>query len=127
MKLKIKTILIYGILILGITGCGKNHDVLKGEWIATIDNQNIYQIDGDGNKIGGKEDYILECNGKGSYILNLEDNHTENGTYIISKNNKITFKDDNSMLIGICELLNDNELECSEKSTYAFKYTKISK
>lgn len=121
------TIFTYGFLILAITGCTKNFDILKGEWIATTDNQNIYQTDGDENKIGGKEDYMLECDGKGSYILNLEDNKTKTGTYTISKDNKITFKDDNSMLIGICELSNDNELNCSEKSTYAFKYTKSSK
>lgn len=127
MKTKTITILTYGFLILAITGCDKNFDILQGEWIATTDNQNIYQTDENRNKIGGKEDYILECDGKGNYILNLEDNQIKNGTYTISKDNKIIFKDDDNMLVGVCELSNDNTLNCSEKSTYAFKYTKSSK
>ena len=55
MKKTIK-ILSCGVMVLGLVGCGKELDKLHGEWTATIENQNVYQIDGSGNKVGGKED-----------------------------------------------------------------------
>lgn len=127
MKIKIVTILACGFLILGITGCRKNFDVLKGKWIATTENQKIYQINENGDKIGGKEEYVLECDGNGNYTLTLENKITKNGKYIIGNDNKITFKDDSDLLVGICELLNDSQINCDEISTYALKYTKYSK
>ena len=111
-------------MVLGLVGCGKELDKLHGEWTATIENQNVYQIDGSGNKVGGKEEYLLECDGKGKYTLKIENGQTKNGTYSIAEDDKITFKDDNNMLISICELSNKNEIKCNEKSTYASKYTK---
>ena len=48
----------------------------------------------------------------------------EKGTYTIDNNKKITFKDDSDLLVGICELSSDEEINCNEKSTYAFKYIK---
>ncbi len=88
----------------------KYSDDLKGKWIATIENQNIYQIDGNNESIGGKEDYILECDGKGNYTLILENKKTITGKYIIEKNNRITFKDDSNFLVGVCELSTDSEI-----------------
>ena len=119
---KIFLCLLCGVLLLGVTGCGS--DSLNGKWIATTENQNIYQINEDGDAFGGKEDYILECDGNGNYILTLENNQTKKGTYTIDNNKKITFKDDSDLLVGICELSNDEEINCNEKSTYAFKYIK---
>ena len=110
-------------LLIGITGCGTSAS-LKGKWIATTENQNVYQIDEDGDELGGKGDYILECDGNGNYTLTLENNQTEKGTYTIDNNKKITFKDDSDLLVGICELSRDEEINCNEKSTYAFKYIK---
>lgn len=110
-------------LLIGITGCGTSAS-LKGKWIATTENQNVYQIDEDGDELGGKGDYILECDGNGNYTLTLENNQTEKGTYTIDNNKKITFKDNNDLLVGICELSSDEEINCNEKSTYAFKYIK---
>ena len=123
MKKTIK-ILSCGVMVLGLVGCGKELDKLHGEWTATIENQNIYQIDGSGNKVGGKEEYVLECDGKGNYTLKIENGQIKNGTYSIAEDDKITFKDDNDMLISVCELSNKNEIRCYEKSTYASKYTK---
>lgn len=125
--MKMRTILAYGFIILMITGCGTEFDTLKGKWIATIENQNIYQVAGNNENIGGKEDYILECDGKGNYTLILEDKKTKTGKYIIKKNNRITFKDDNNFLVGVCELSTDSEINCNETSTYAQKYTRYSK
>ena len=110
-------------LLIVITGCGTSAS-LKGKWIATTENQNIYQIDEDGDELGGKEDYILECDCNVNYTLTLENNKTEKGTYTIDNNKKITFKDDSDLLVGICELSSDEEINCNEKSTYAFKYIK---
>ena len=110
-------------LLIGITGCGTSAS-LKGKWIATTENQNIYQVNEDGDELGGKEDYILECDGNGNYTLTLENNQTVKGTYTIDNNKKITFKDDSDLLVGICELSSDEEINCNEKSTYAFKYIK---
>ena len=67
-------------LLIGITGCGTS-DSLNGKWIATTENQNIYQVNEDGDELGGKEDYILECDGNGNYTLTLENNQTKKGTY----------------------------------------------
>ena len=126
-KNKIITILTCGFLSLGINGCVKDFDVLKGKWIATIENQNIYQINKNGKTVGGKEDYILDCDGNGNYILTLENKETINGKYIIEKDNRITFKDDSDLLVEVCMLSNDNEINCDEMSTYAFKYIRYSK
>ena len=123
MKKKISFCLLCGVFLIAITGCG-NNDLLNGRWIATTENQNIYQVNEDGSELGGKEDYILECDGNGNYSLTLENNQTEIGTYTIDNNKKITFKDDSDLLVGICELSSDEEINCNEKSTYAFKYIK---
>ena len=63
--MKKELMLIFVFIVLTMTGCGQATDSLKGKWIATTDNQNIYQIDKDGNTKGGKEDYVLECDGNG--------------------------------------------------------------
>ena len=116
-------ILTVGITLLGITGCSNNKDILEGKWIAKTENQKIYQINKDGDTTGGKEDYILECDGKGSYTITLENKETKGGTYNIN-NNIIVFKDDSDLLIAECKLDN-NEITCdNETSTYALKYTK---
>lgn len=65
---KIFLCLLFVSLLISVTWCGTN-DLLKGKWIATTKNQNIYQINEDGDAFGGKEDYILECDGNGNYIL----------------------------------------------------------
>ena len=51
-------------------------------------------------------------------IRDIENQFKEN------RNKKITFKDNNDLLVGICELSSDEEINCNEKSTYAFKYIK---
>ena len=118
-------VLAIGITLLGITGCSNNKDILEGKWIAKTENQKIYQINKDGDTTGGKEDYILECNGKGTYTITLENKKTKNGTYNIN-NNIITFKDDSNLLIAECKLDN-SEITCdNELSTYALKYVKYS-
>ncbi len=123
---KIRKILIYVVMLFIVTGCAQKFDNLKGKWIATPSNQNVYLRDQDGNKMGGKKDYILECDGKGKYRLILENNHTKKGTYTITSDNKVTFMDEKGMLLAYCDL-KDSTLNCMEKSTYAFKYIKKNK
>ncbi len=74
---KILLCLLCGTILLGVTGCGS--DSLNGKWIATTENQNIYQINEDGDELGGKEDYILECDGNGNYKLTLENRPVRQG------------------------------------------------
>ena len=124
--MKKEIMLIFVFMVLAMTGCSQTTDSLNGKWIATTDNQKIYQIDKNGNINGGKEDYILECDGNGKYTLTLENNQTKKGTYTIDDKN-ITFKDESNLLVGICELANNDEIICNETSTYASKYTKYSK
>ena len=94
-------------LLIGITGCGTS-DSLNGKWIATTENQNIYQVNEDGDELGGKEDYILECDGNGNYTLTLENNQTKKGTYTI-------LEDTNSISIShgsyrITSMFNENKI-----------------
>lgn len=128
MKKMTFTCLLYIIMIIGITGCNNNFDSLKGTWIANTDDQIILQINGDGDTIGGNEDYILECDGKGNYTITLDNDQTKSGTYIIEKDKNITFKDESNLLLGTCRLSENNEIYCDETSmAYAFKYTKYNK
>lgn len=122
--MKIKVILVCGVLLLGVSGCGKRYDSLKGKWIASTKNQYVAQVDGEGNTVGGKKDYILELDGMGKYVLNLDDGEKE-GTYSISEDNIVSFKDESNLLVGVCNI-KDNELDCSLMSTHAFKYIKDS-
>lgn len=119
-----KTILyiILGILLIFIIAFiifSKKNDKLKGKWIATPNNQNIYQINKN-EYTGGNIDYILECDGKGKYVLTLENNNKKTGKYTVD-NNQITFMDEKDLIVGICNLDKD-EIKCSTLSTYAFKY-----
>ncbi|MBQ3307513.1 MAG: hypothetical protein IJG68_04900 [Bacilli bacterium] len=123
MKKKIIGLLMIITIIL-VTGCSNeknDYDSLKGNWKATTENQNIYQTGANGETSGGKEDYILKCDGKGNYSLNTSNKEIANGSYSIS-DNTITFKDDGNMIIGLCKLIDNKELDCSEKSQYAFRY-----
>lgn len=128
MKKTIFAILLCGVMILGITGCKKKSDILKGKWIATIENQRVFMINENGDTLGGNEDYILECDGNGNYKLILENNQTKIGTYLIEEDNSIIVKDESNLLMGTCKLSNDEDINCDEASiTYALKYTKYSK
>ena len=105
-----------------LAGCEKaKYDVLKGTWEATAENQRIHEFDT--YTTGGEEDYYLECDGKGHYDLTSASGNRANASYSI-KNNTVTFYDEGRQVLGICKI-NDNELDCSEKSYYAFKYIKI--
>ena len=109
------------IILFAITGCGNSkYEALKGKWKASIDNQNVYNDE----TIGGKEDYFLELDEDGSYELTTKSSDLANGRYTISNKNVITFFDEGREILGICKF-NNNELDCSEKSYYAFKYIKI--
>jgi hypothetical protein len=122
-----KKIILSLVIVLGlfmVTGCGKKEDNLKGKWKAIPSNQNVYQTDLE-ETVGGKEDYFLECNGKGSYELKSKTEDYISGTYKVLKN-KVTFYDEGRSVIAICKI-DDKELDCSEKSYYAFKYTKVEK
>ena len=128
MKKKVLLSLLVIIGLFSIIGCRNNkkdkYDILKGTWKATPENQYVVQIDSDGNTFGGKEDYLLKCDGNGNYSLSIQEKEMAKGSYTIS-NNDITFKDDANMMISLCKLIDDNELDCSKKSQYAFKYIKI--
>lgn len=118
MKKVVSSVLVI-ISLFMITGCKKeeSYDVLKGKWIATTENQRIYETS------GGEEDYYLECDGKGHYDLTSDSGDLANARYSI-KDNTVTFYDEGREVLGICKL-NDDELDCSEKSYYSFKYTKV--
>lgn len=108
-----------------LMGCGTDkdkYDALKGIWKSSIENQNIYNID-DGEIVGGKEDYFLKCDGRGYYELTTESEDLANARYTVL-DNIVTFYDEGREILGICKI-NDNELDCTMKSYYAFKYTKI--
>ena len=111
------------ILVLVIfTGCNsKKEDILKGKWKAAIEDQKIYNIDGE--VVGGEEEYILECDGKGSYDMTSISSDLVSGTYTISKNT-VTFKDESREVIAICDI-KDKKLDCSKKAYYAKKYVKV--
>lgn len=125
MKKRIISILIIVVTIL-MTGCNikKNKsDILKGSWIATIENQRVYQIGPNNETKGGKEDYFLECDGTGNYALRTKTQDLANASYTVS-DNVVTFYDEGRQILAICKH-NNKELDCNEKSHYAFKYTKI--
>ena len=119
MKKAIFSLFIISLFI--ITGCKNKEDVLKGKWIATTDNQRIHEFED--YTTGGEEDYYLECDGKGHYDLTSASGNRANAGYSI-KGNTVTFYDEGRQVLGICKI-NDNELDCSEKSYYAFKYVKV--
>ena len=127
MKKIVISLVIVAITIL-MTGCivkKNNNDILKGNWIVTIENQRVYQIGSNNETKGGKEDYYLECDGNGKYDLRTKTEDLANASYTIS-NNIVTFYDEGRQILAICKH-NNNELDCNEKSYYAFKYTKIEK
>ena len=106
-----------------ITGCTDNkNNILKGTWTATPNNQNIYQTKEELTK--HTENYILTCDEKGTFTLKIENNNTIKGYYTASKNNNVTFINDGNSILAECKLIDNKELDCKEKSTYAFKYTK---
>ena len=124
MKNNILKLLAISFIFLTIVGCNKkekeiNENTIKGKWIATTENQNQYIKKGK-EKYGGKNDYYLECTNN-SFTLKIDDNNTIKGTYTISDSNQITFIDEEEYTLAICDLIN-NEIDCSKKSTYAFKY-----
>ena len=121
MRKKIFLSLLVVFCLFMITGCNKNA-VVKGKWKAIPANQKVYNDDG--KIVGGKEDYFLECDGKGYYDLKDSSGDLVNAGYKVS-DSKVTFYDEGQKVLAICKI-SDNELDCSEKSYYAFKYTKIS-
>ena len=122
-KIVISLLLVIGLFL--ITGCNNDEelDALKGKWKASIEHQNVYQVD-DAETIGGKDDYILECDGKGNYTITISDTDAYKGSYTID-DNSIIVKDDVNMVIGMCTLVSNKEIDCKEQSHYAYKYTKI--
>ena len=127
MKKKIIYSLLVVIGLFMITGCKNSqdeYDVLKGKWKAIPENQNIFEYLGE--IVGGREDYFLECDGNGYYDLKTKTEDLANASYTISDNNVVTFYDEGKEILGICKI-NDNELDCSKKSYYAFKYVKMEK
>ena len=125
MKKIVITLMIVSVIILTIVFIAKknSHDILKGNWIATVENQRIHQIGPNNGTRGGKEDYYLECDGNGKYSLRTKTEDLANASYIVSEN-IATFYDEGRQILAICKC-NNNELECNEKSYYAFKYTKV--
>ena len=115
-----KKILIISIILITITGCGK--DSLKGKWEASTENQKIHQFV-DGTSRGGIEKYILEIDGKGHYDLRQGNEDLANSYYKIS-NNKVIFYDEGRKELAKCKI-DKNELDCKEKSYYSTKYTKL--
>ena len=109
-KIVLSILIIMGVLV--ITGCDK-YDSLKGKWKAPIEYQ----------KVGKEEDYYLECNGKGYYDLTDKSGDLANASYKVS-NTKVTFYDEGRQILAICKI-KGNELDCSEKSYYSFKYIKV--
>ena len=99
-----------------------DNDLLIGMWVATPDNQNVYQIGADNETRGGIEDYYLECREDGSYALRTKTSDLANASYMVSED-VVTFYDEGRQILAICRL-NDLELDCSEKSYYAFLYTR---
>ena len=120
MKKSLFNLLVILSVITVITGCSinKKEDLLKGKWKATIE----YQKDNRINK--EKDDFILECNGKGLYDLRKNKEDLANANYTISKNN-VKFYDESHNVLAICKLIDNKELDCNEKSYYAYKYIKI--
>lgn len=103
-----------------ISGCS-SEDSLKGKWKASIENQKVYNFS-DGTSRGGVEEYILECDGKGHYDLYSKSGNLANSYYKISKKS-VTFFDEGRKVLAICKINND-ELDCSEKSYYSTKYVR---
>ena len=120
MKKIILSILII-ISLFMIIGCKNKEDVLKGKWVANIENQKIYEFDD--YTVGKEEEYFLECDGKGHYDLTSISGDLANASYSI-KNDTVTFYDEGREILGIC-VINNNELDCTKKSYYAYKYTKV--
>ena len=106
-----------------LSGCNINkekYDKLKGTWKAPIENQIVH----DNTK--EKEEYILECDGKGLDDLRKNKQDLANSRYTIY-NNKVTFYDEGRKILAICNIINEKELDCSEKTYYSYKYIKIEK
>lgn len=123
--MKVFKIFVCGIILIVLSGCGERKDMLEGTWSATVENQNQTIIDNDGNTQGRNEDYYLECNESGSFTLKTKKETIVMGYYEISDDKQISFTDESNGLLAVCELVDKKELDCSEHSTYAFKYTKI--
>ena len=124
MKIKIIFVLLGITCVLTICSCSAKKNSLTGKWRASIENQKIYKTD-DGSAKGGNKDYILECHDDGSYDLKEGQNDLANASYKIT-NDKTTFYDEGGQILAICKILdNDKTLDCSEKSYYAIKYTRI--
>lgn len=127
-KKKIFIIIFAFFMVITITGCDtkekKEYDVLRGQWKASIEHQNVYQTGPNEERIGGKEEYILNFDGNGNYSISDQKKEFAKGSYTIL-DNAITFKDDGNMVIGLCKLIDNKELDCSEKSQYAFKYIRV--
>lgn len=102
-----------------ITGCNnKKEDIIKGKWKANVENQRKNRENKE------KDEYVLECNGKGQYDLKKQNQDLANASYKIEKNT-VTFYDEGRKILALCKLINNKELDCSEKSYYAYKYIKI--
>ena len=119
MKNKIIYTLLIIVALIITTGCNNKYDIWKGIWIASIENQRVYEED----NVGGIEDYYLKCNGKGLYDLTSNSGDLANARYKIS-NNVVTFYDEGREILAICKIKED-VLDCTEKSYYAVKYIKV--
>lgn len=122
MKRRIFIIILFLFIATTLTGCGTKKDELYGKWIAKPEDQLVFYINAK-DSVGGKEDYILDINGKGGFNLTLEKKETKKGKYTI-EDKTVTFKDEKDLLIAICKIKEEKELDCREKSTYSIKYTK---
>ena len=114
--------IIFFVTIIVVYGNSKS-DVLKGKWKASVEDQIIHQFY-DGSIRGGEEDYILECDGRGKYDLRDSSGDLANSGYTVSKN-VVTFYDEGGKILAICKLVNNNELDCSQKSYYSIKYVRV--
>ena len=120
-----KNIFIFTLLFfiaITLTGCGTKKDELYGKWKAIPEDQLVFYIN-EQDTVGRREDYILDKDGKGNFKLKLNKKEKK-GTYTI-QNNEVIFKDENNLIISNCTIETKKELNCSENSTYAIKYTKI--
>ena len=123
MKRRIFIIILFLFIAITLTGCGTKKDELYGKWIAKPEDQLVFYTNAK-DTVGGREDYILDIDGKGNFKLKLNKKETKKGSYTI-QDKEIIFKDEKDSIISNCKIKNKKELDCSENSTYAIKYTKV--
>lgn len=123
MKRRIFIIILFLFIAITLTGCGTKKDELYGKWIAKPEDQLVFYTNAK-DTVGGRKDYILDIDGKGNFKLKLNKKETKKGSYTI-QDKEIIFKDEKDLIISNCKIKNKKELDCSENSTYAIKYTKV--